>query len=343
MSLSFDFAGTHNPISRVLLPFHSINQSLKGLTPEEVGFPTRTVVEVYGPTGIGKSTLCTALASYVSQALNNLEIDYLDLEGQDESIIGRVLETSGYGASKFNWVTPPKSKGKPDTSDEAMLTALLEGFYREPPCVGILDSVAAIASRAEVEGEIGDANMGRRAFGMAQFSRGVSRALRTIDTPTALFMINHWYEKMGTIGPAKQYTAPGGVVKENLEKLRIQVKVPWVEYLSAGDGKKEGRWEEGWIIEGKVEKNRSGQKNTTFQVFVYGGQGVHVGMSALIDCLASGLAEVKSGGKVVMDGQDYGLLSKIVSNKADDKEFFVAFQNALKVEIINDTESTDEQ
>lgn len=343
MTLSFDFAGTHNPISRVLLPFHSINQSLKGLTPEEVGFPTRTVVEVYGPTGIGKSTLCTALASYVSQALDNLEIDYLDLEGQDESIIGRVLETSGYGASKFNWVTPPKSKGKPDTSDEAMLTALLEGFYREPPCVGILDSVAAIASRAEVEGEIGDANMGRRAFGMAQFSRGVSRALRTIDTPTALFMINHWYEKMGTIGPAKQYTAPGGVVKENLEKLRIQVKVPWVEYLSAGDGKKEGRWEEGWIIEGKVEKNRSGQKNTIFQVFVYGGQGVHVGMSALIDCLAGELAEVKSGGKVVMDGQDYGLLSKIISNKADDKEFFVAFQNALKVETINDTVLGEEE
>lgn len=341
MSFSFEFVGTHNPISRVVLPFHSVNHALKGLESSEFGFPTRTVVEIYGPTGIGKSTLCTALASYISQALGDLEIDYLDLEGQDESIIGRVLQSSGYRAEKFNWVTPPKSKGKPDTSDEAMLTALLEGFYREPPCIGILDSVAAIASRAEVEGEIGDANMGRRAFGMAQFSRGVSRALRTIDTPTALFMINHWYEKMGTIGPAKQYTAPGGVVKDNLEKLRIQVKVPWVEYLSTGDGKKEGRWENGWIVEGKVEKNRSGEKNTTFQVFIYGGQGVHVGMSALIDCLAGGLAEVKSGGKVVMDGQDYGLLSKIVANKADDDEFFKSFINALRVPV--DTMSESEQ
>ena len=342
MSFSFVFEGTHNPISRVVLPFHSINHALKGLTHDEFGFPTRTVVEIYGPTGIGKSTLCTALASYISQALDNLEIDYLDLEGQDETIIGRVLQSSGYKAEKFNWVTAPKSKGKPDTSDEALLTALLEGFYREPPCVGILDSVAAIASRAEVQGEIGDANMGRRAFGMAQFSRGVSRALRTIDTPTALFLINHWYEKMGTIGPAKQYTAPGGVVKDNLEKLRIQVKVPWVEYLSTGDGKKEGRWENGWIVEGKVEKNRSGEKNTTFQVFIYGGKGVHVGMSALIDCLALGLAEVKSGGKVVMDGQDFGLLSKIVANKTDDNEFFKPFQNALRVPVDSVSESEEE-
>lgn len=339
--MSIEFTGSHNPISRIVLPFHSINHALKGLLPDEFGFPTRTVVELYGATGIGKSTLATALASYVSQALGSLEIDYLDLEGQDQKIIERVLKLSGYTA-KFNWVTPAKSKGKADLSDEAMLSALLDGFHREPPCVGVLDSVAAIAPRAEVEGDIGDANMGRRAFGMAQFSRGVSRALRASDVPTALFMINHWYEKMGTIGPAKQYTAPGGVVKENLEKLRIQVKVPWVDYLSSGDGKKDGRWEEGWIVEGRVEKNRSGQKNTIFQVFLYGGQGVHVGMSAVIDCLAGGLAEVKTGGKLVMDGQDFGLLSKIVSNKQDDREFFQPFHNALRVPA-DDTVSQGEE
>jgi RecA/RadA recombinase len=343
--MNIEFTGSHYSIDRVVLPFHSINHALKGIDADEFGFPTRTVVEIYGPTGIGKSTLCTALASYVSQALDNLEIAYLDLEGQDKKIIQRVLESTGY-EGKFNWVSPPKSKGKVDLSDEAMLNALLEEFYNDPPCVGILDSVAAIASRAEVQGEIGDANMGRRAFGMAQFSRGVSRALRSIEVPTALFMINHWYEKMGTIGPAKQYTAPGGVVKENLEKLRIQVKVPWVDYLSGGDGKTEGRFEGGWIIEGKVEKNRSGAKNKVFQVFVYGGQGVHVGMSALVDCLAAGLAEVKTGGKVVMDGQDFGTLKKIVANKKDDKEFFIAFHNALKVETIEDdtvSEDKDEE
>ena len=343
MSLSFEFAGTHNPISRIILPFHSLNHALKGLTPEEFGFPTRTVVEFYGPTGIGKSTLVTALASYVSQALDNLEISYLDLEGQDHRVIGRVLENSGYRAPKMNWVSPVKSKGKVDNSDETLLMQLLDAFNSEPPCVGILDSVAALSPRAEVQGEIGDANMGRRAFGMAQFSRLVSRALRDNETPTALFMINHWYEKMGTIGPAKQYTAPGGVVKENLEKLRIQVKVPWVDYLSTGEGKKEGRWEEGWIVEGKVEKNRSGRKNTTFQVFIYGGQGVHVGMSALIDCLASGLAEIKSGGKVVMEGQEFGLLSKIVATRKDDSEFFVPFQNALRVETIDTVLEDDDE
>jgi hypothetical protein len=93
-------------------------------------------------------------------------------------------------------------------------------------------------------------------------------------------------------------------------------------------------------VEGKVEKNRSGQKNTIFQVFLYGGQGVHVGMSAVIDCLAGRLAEVKTGGKLVMDGQDFGLLSKIVSNKRDDKDFFAPFHNALRIPI-DDSASGD--
>lgn len=340
--MTITFSGNHYPISRVVLPFHSLNHALKGEGADEFGFPVRTSVEAYGLTGIGKTTVIAAIASYISQALGNLEIADLDLEGQDENVITRVLENSGYNADRFRWVEI--TKGKP--TDEKLLGALLDCLLEEPPCIGILDSVAEISPVAEVEGDIGDANMGRRAFPMAQFSRQVTRALRMMEQPTVLFMINHLYEKMGSIGGAKVYTAPGGVVKENLCKLRIKMSVPWVNYITSGEGKAEGRWNEhgAWILEGKVDKNRSGTKNTTFQLFVYGGWGVHVGMSAVIDCLASGLAEVKSGGKLSMDGQDYGLLSKIIANKRDDKDFFVPFQNALRVETSeDDTVSSEEE
>ena len=127
--------------------------------------------------------------------------------------------------------------------------------------------------------------------------------------------------------------------------MNIRTEIPFVDYLSTGDTKKSGRFEEdgAWIMKGIVQKNRSGMFGAEFQVFIYGGKGVHVGMSALIDCLAGGLAEVKSGGKVVMDGQDYGLLSKIVANKADDVEFFKSFQNALRVTQNDTTSESDEE
>jgi len=338
MSISFEFVGNHFPIGRVVTPFHSLNHALRDTNSNEIGFPIRTLVEAYGNTGIGKSTFTTSLASYISQALDNLEIAYLDLEGQDENMITKALSTSGYDASKFRWVEI--SKGKP--TDEKLLGALLDTLLEEPPCIGILDSVAEISPVSEIEGEIGDANMGRRAFPMAQFTRQVTRALRMIELPTVMFMINHMYEKMGAMGGAKVYTAPGGTVKENLAKLRLEMKVPYVDYLSSGDGKTEARFENGWVLQGKVAKNRSGAKNEIFQVFIYGGWGIHTGMTALVDCLASGLAAIKTG-KVAMDGQDFGHLKKIVENKRDDVEFFLPFQNALRVPVDTESNQVDEE
>jgi hypothetical protein len=170
---------------------------------------------------------------------------------------------------------------------------------------------------------------------MAQFTRRVTRALRTVETPTALFMLNHQYEDMSkTIGFGKSYVAPGGNVKKFLEKLTIQVRVAYPDFISGGDGKKEGRWKEegAWILEGNVKKNRSGLRDAKFYVFIYGGWGVHVGMSALIDCLSLGKAEVKTGAKVWMNGTDFGSLNKIVATKRDDAEFFVPFQIELQIE-----------
>lgn len=338
MTISFTIKGEPKHVGRVVTPFHSLNVAVSGSNKDEFGFPTNTWVEVGSPkTGIGKTHFVTSLAGYLSNALKNKGISYLDLEGQDPNIIYHALENSSF-SGEFEWIQG-KSGAKKDNTDEELLDALVDSLYDDK--IGVLDSIASVAGVSEQEGKIGDANMGRaRSFPMAQFSRRVTRALRVKrqdNIPTILFSLNHTYPKIGAIGPAKQYESPGGEVKNNLEQLNIRTEIPFVDYLSSGDGKRSGRFEDdgAWILKGTVQKNRSGAYGKEFQVFIYGGQGVHVGMSALIDCLAGGLAEVKSGGKVVMDGQDFGSLSKIVSNKADDKEFFIAFQNALKVETID--------
>lgn len=335
-----EFIGTHYTFGRAVTRFHSLDWALRG-DENSIGFPTRTLSEIYGPTGVGKTTLSLEILSRVSQSLDNAEIACADLENQDENMVINVLNNSGYKA-KFNWVNPPIVRGEVDDRDEIILQTLLGYVNQEPPCLGLLDSVASISPMAEVEGDIGDANMGRRAFPMAQFTRRAIRILRTQEIPSCIIMTNHWYEKMGTIGPAKQYTAPGGVVKENLEHLRIQVKVPFVDYISSGESKVQARWEGSWVLEGRVEKNRSGEKDTKFQVFIYGGWGVHEGMTSIIDCLASGIAQIKSG-KVILDGQDYGNLKKIIDRERDNKEFFTPFANALRVESVSTPELESEE
>lgn len=331
MTVSFEIEGEHKDISRVILPYHSVNVAMAGDGSGEFGFPTRNLIEINGPvSGIGKSTLATDWASRISQALDDAPIAYLDLEGQSESTIYNTLKNSGYKAKTFKWVNG-KSDKKDDNTDEKLLGRLEDTLWDKTTHIAILDSVAAISPVSETEGDIGDANMGRRSFSMAQFTRRIVRALRTVDTPTVVFLLNHQYEKIGAIGFAKQYESPGGNVKKFLEKTTIQIKVPWVDYI--GDGaKKEARWKESgaWVLEGTVNKNRSGTKDRTFQVFVYGGWGVHVGMSALIDCLATGLAKVKAG-KVVMNDQDFGNLKKIIDNKRDEPDFFLPFINELRV------------
>lgn len=322
-----EFVGEHHTFGRVITGFHSLDYALRG-NDDSLGVPTRALIEIYGPTGVGKTTLSIHLLSLISQQLDNAEIACADLENQDLQMVTNVLTNSGYRA-KFNWVNPPMIKGKVDDRDEAILGELLEHINREQPCLGLLDSIAAISPVSEVEGDIGDANMGRRAFPMAQFTRRAVRILRSQELPSVLIATNHWYEKMGTIGPAKQYTAPGGVVKENMGHVRIQVRVPYVDYISSGEAKAQARWEGSWILEGRVEKNRAGEKDTKFQVFIYGGWGVHQGMTALVDCLADGLATIKAG-KVNMEGKDYGLLKKIIEKERDNPEFFTSFYNKLR-------------
>jgi hypothetical protein len=327
--MTIEFVGTHHGFGRVVTGNYSFDQAFRA-DKDTIGFPTRTLCEFYGPTGVGKSTLCTDLLGRMSVSLDNREIACADLENQDENMISSVLTNTGF-RSKWHWVNAPSKKGSVDDRDEIILQSLLEYVNQESPCLGLLDSVASIASTAEVQGDIGDANMGRRAFPMAQFCRRAARILRSQDLDSCILMTNHWYEKMGTIGPAKQYTSPGGNVKENMSQVRVQVKLPYVDYVSAGEGKVKAEWEGAWVLEGKVEKNRTGIEYEKFQVFIYGGWGVHQGMTAVIDCLASGLATIKAG-KVQMDGQDFGLLKKIIEKERDNLEFFTPFYNALRGE-----------
>ena len=321
------FTGKHPSIEWVKTDLYSLDIALRR-NYNCIGWPTRTLIEVYGPTSIGKSHFINSMSAILAKKLE-LNIACLDLEPQDEYTVESICNALGFDG-EWKWVEPSeKAQKKSAFSDEHLLGELRDNVENE--FITILDSVASIAPVAEVEGDIGDANMGRRAFPMAQYARLMNRELKWSNKGTVSFMANHKYEKMATGLPMKTYTAPGGQVKENMAYIRIEAKTP---YIPMGANKKLSHFGEGWIFEGKILKNRFGISSTDFWVFIIGGQGIHRGLTALFDCIKLDLA--KTGGaapntmtiQLKNTGEEFGKVVDIIKERATFD--FSPFYDALK-------------
>jgi hypothetical protein len=182
--------------------------------------------------------------------------------------------------------------------------------------VGIVDSVGAISPISEAEGDLGAANMGRRALIMAQFTRKSLKLLR--DSNKVIFMINHSYPVIGGRGSE----SPGGEVKKYLASIRIQVRRKYVK------GKYEEFPDGSYILEGTIKKNRWGYKDRTFNLFVLAGKGVHLGLTAMYDCVA--LKKATKDKVIKIGDTSFGRLKEIVDKAQEgNDEFFIPFFDAL--------------
>jgi len=212
------FTGSHYDPEWVETGFYSLDIALrKNYT--LIGWPTRTLTHIYGPTSTGKSTFINSISAVLGRKLD-LNIACLDLEPQDAKTIESICENLKF-ENEWRWIEPDKRQ-KDKFSDENMLKQLRmtvkDGY------ITILDSVASIAPVAEVQGGIGDANMGRRAFPMAQYSRLINRELKYSDKGTVSFMANHRYEKIATGLAFATYQAPGGAVKKTWPISILKIK-----------------------------------------------------------------------------------------------------------------------
>ena len=272
-----------------------------------VGFPVRGICELYGRTYVGKSTISYGLAGRIATALNT-NIALADFELYDPDSLQDMFDNAGYcGIVESIY----------EEKDEKMLDALIDRLRSPEYSVGILDSLGAISPISDEEGNIGDANMGRRAKIAAQLARRITKAVRDKavlhDQPCILFIINHQLNQMGTKF-AQGTTTSGGDVKKNLATERLCVRV----LKTYDDGST--------LIVGKVEKNRFGFGRRSFYLFNLAGWGIHPGLTAIHDCINTGLAEQER--TIKLDGKSFGYFSAIIE-RADDAEMFRPFQDAL--------------
>jgi len=182
------------------------------------GFPRGRIVEVYGPESSGKTSIALHAVANAQKA------------GGIAAFIDAEHALDPDYASKLGVDTDALLVSQPDTGEQALEIA--DMLIRSGAIdVIVIDSVAALVPRAEIEGEMGDSHVGLQARLMSQALRKIAGALNQTKT-TAIF-INQLREKIGVLfGCASWYTyvtlADGS--REHIGKI-VNQKLP-VEVLS---------------------------------------------------------------------------------------------------------------
>src|SRR5215813_10635926 len=168
------------------------------------GFPRGRVVEVYGPEGSGKTTV--ALHAAANAQKNGGIAAFIDAE--------HALDPEY--AKKLGVDTDALLVSQPDTGEQALEIA--DMLIRSSAIDGVvIDSVAALVPRAEIEGEMGDSHVGLQARLMSQALRKLAGALNQTKT-TAIFT-NQLREKVGVMFGCMSYSTRVTLADGTQEKI----------------------------------------------------------------------------------------------------------------------------
>lgn len=181
------------------------------------GVPRGRVVEIYGPESSGKTTVALHI---IAEAQKNGGIAaFIDAEHALDPVYARNL-----GVDVDNLLV-----SQPDTGEQALEIA--ESLVRSGAIdVLVVDSVAALVPRAEIEGEMGDSHVGLQARLMSQALRKLTGAISK-SRCTAIF-INQIREKVGVMFGNPE-TTPGGRALKFYASVRLEVRK--VEAIKQGN------------------------------------------------------------------------------------------------------------
>ncbi|MCD7742973.1 MAG: recombinase RecA, partial [Oscillospiraceae bacterium] len=197
------------------------------------GVPRGRIVEIYGPESSGKTTL--ALHILASAQKNGGEVAFIDVEHALEPAYARAL---GVNIDEL-------LISQPDTGEQAL--DITEALVRSGAVdVVVVDSVAALVPRSELEGEMGDASVGVVARLMSQALRKLAGTIS--KTNCIVVFINQLREKIGVMYGNPE-TTPGGRALKYFASVRIDVRR--IETLKSG-GEMIGNRTRAKIVKNKV-------------------------------------------------------------------------------------------
>ncbi|PJF39227.1 MAG: recombinase RecA [Phototrophicales bacterium] len=172
------------------------------------GIPRGRITEIYGPESSGKTTLCLSVVAE-AQKLGGIAA-FVDMEHALDPLYAEAL-----GVDINNLYV-----SQPDTGEQAL--DIIEALVRSGTMdVVILDSVAALVPRAEIEGEMGASHVGLQARLMSQALRKIAGAVQ--QTNTAMIFTNQLREKVGVMFGNPETTSGGRALKF-YASIRIDIR-----------------------------------------------------------------------------------------------------------------------
>ena len=197
------------------------------------GYPRGRVIEIYGPESSGKTTL--ALHAIAESQKQGGIAAFVDAEHALDPVYAKNL---GVNVDEL-WVS------QPDTGEQAL--EIVESLVRSGAMdIIVVDSVAALTPRAEIEGEMGDSHMGLQARLMSQALRKLTATIS--KTKTCLIFINQIRMKIGVMFGNPE-TTTGGFALKFYSSLRLEVRK--VESIARGNDEVVGN-----KVRVKVVKNK---------------------------------------------------------------------------------------
>ena len=172
------------------------------------GVPRGRIVEIYGPESSGKTTVALSIVAQAQKAGG--EAAFIDVEHALDPVYAKAL-----GVNIDNLLV-----SQPDSGEQALEIA--EALIRSGAIdVIVLDSIAAMTTRAEIDGEMGDLHVGQLARLMSQAMRKLTAAISKSNC-VAIF-INQIREKIGVMYGNPE-TTPGGRALKFYSSVRIEVR-----------------------------------------------------------------------------------------------------------------------
>jgi recombination protein RecA len=173
------------------------------------GIPRGRIVEIYGPESSGKTTL--ALQTIASAQKEDMVCAFIDAEHALDVVYAKNL-----GVDTDNLLV-----SQPDFGEQAL--DVLETLTRSGAVdLIVVDSVAALTPKSEIEGDMGDTHVGLQARLMSQALRKLTAILH--KTNTTVIFINQIRMKIGTMGYGSPETTTGGNALKFYCSVRIDVR-----------------------------------------------------------------------------------------------------------------------
>jgi recombination protein RecA len=238
------------------------------------------MIELYGPEGSGKTTIALHMTAFVQRWFAMREfvnagarnrVAYVDVEHACDPTYMRNL---GVDLKNLDFAQPGSGEEALDIVDRLLKTQAY-GLI-------VIDSVASLTPQAEIDGEIGDAHVGRLARLLSQtLKRWAGVIGMNNDNPCTILFINQERDKVGMGGRSSGTTTPGGRALKFYAGYRIRIRPD--EIIMAGENRI------GHNVHSLVAKNKVQPPFRESTAPLWYGQGIHRYAELAEMCIARGV------------------------------------------------------